>query len=130
VAKHRIAVEFTELGAEAMLELDEDIAPKTVRAIMTKLPIQVAINRWGDELYTDELPVRAESENARTLVQVMDVAFWPEGNALCLFFGPTPISKGGEIKPYSAVNVVGRILGQENLARRVGESTKVVIRKA
>lgn len=47
-------------------------------------------------------------ENSRALVDLMDVAYWPQGRAICLFFGPTPISKKGEIKPYSPVNINGK----------------------
>ena len=59
----------------------------------------------------------------------MDVAYWPQGNALCLFYGPTPISNGNEIKPYSPVNVIGRIISKGNIAKKVDDSTKVIIRK-
>ena len=49
------------------------------------------------------------AENAKPLIDLMDVAFWPAGNAICLFFEPTPIGKKDEIKPYSPVNVIGKI---------------------
>jgi hypothetical protein len=63
----------------------------------------------GRELYTDETPVAIGEENAKPLVDLMDVAYWPSGKALCLFFGHTPIGKKDEIKPYSPVNVIGKI---------------------
>jgi hypothetical protein len=129
VVTHRITVEFPDLNEKVYLELNEESAPKTVKAILEKLPVEVVINRWGDELYTEPLPVKVGTENAKSTVSLMDVAYWPQGNALCLFFGRTPISKGNEIKPYSPVNVVGRIVGKENIARKVDDSTKVIIRK-
>lgn len=129
MGKHRITVEFPDINAEVELELDEKQAPNTVKAIMEKLPIRVKINRWGDELYTDSIPVRVKEENAKSLVNKMDVAYWPQGHALCLFFGPTPISKGDEIKPYSAVNVVGRIISKKNIVDLVEETTVIIIRK-
>ncbi len=49
-------------------------------------------------------------ENAKPLVELNDVAYWPTGKAICLFYGPTPIGKRGEIKPYSPVNVIGKIV--------------------
>lgn len=129
-SKHKLLIEFPEIGGSVEIELDEAQAPKTVQAILEKLPIEVEINRWGDELYTEPMPVKVrEKENARSLVDLMDVAYWPEGDALCLFFGPTPISKGKEIKPYSPVNVIGKILGKENLARRIQDRTPVILRK-
>ena len=126
---HKIIIEFPEMKEEVIVELSEENAPETVKAILAKLPIEVMINRWGDELYTEPIPVKVGPENAKSAVTLMDVAYWPEGNALCLFFGPTPISKGNEIKPYSPVNVVGRIVSKENIAKKVSDSTKVIIRK-
>jgi len=129
VSKHKIIVELPEIDAEVSVELDDEQAPKTVHAILEKLPIKVKINRWGDELYTDPMPVKVKEENAKSLVNLMDVAYWPQGQGLCLFFGPTPISKGNEIKPYSAVNVIGKIVSKENIARKVNDSTTVIVRK-
>lgn len=126
---HKIIIEFPEMKEKVIVELSEESAPETVKVILAKLPIEVMINRWGDELYTEPMPVKVRSENAKSAVNLMDVAYWPEGNALCLFFGPTPISKGNEIKPYSPVNVVGRIVSKENMAKKVSDSTKVIIRK-
>ena len=109
--KKTVSLEFSELHEKVAIELDDSLSPKTVRAIIGSLPIKVTINRWGDELYTDETPVRVEEEkNAKSVVNLMDVAYWPEGSALCFFYGPTPVSKQGKIMPYSPVNVIGRIL--------------------
>jgi uncharacterized protein len=110
--KKAVTLEFSELGQKVPIELDDSYSPKTVRAIIDKLPIRTTINRWGDELYTDETPVKVGEENAKSAVSLMDVAYWPEGSALCFFYGPTPISskKQGQILPYSPVNVVGRII--------------------
>jgi hypothetical protein len=110
--KKAVTLEFSELGQKVPIELDDSHSPKTVRAITDKLPIRTTINRWGDELYTDETPVKVEEENAKSAVSLMDVAYWPEGSALCFFYGPTPISskKQGQILPYSPVNVIGRII--------------------
>jgi hypothetical protein len=108
--KKAVLLEFSELREEIAIELDDSQSPKTVRAIIDSLPIEVTINRWGDELYTDETPVKVEEENAKSVVNLMDVAYWPEGSALCFFYGPTPVSKHNRIMPYSPVNVIGRIM--------------------
>jgi len=129
VSRHKIVIELPEIDSKVDVELDDSKAPKTVQAILEKLPIEVKINRWGDELYTDPMPVKVKEENAKSIVDIMDVAYWPQGQALCLFFGPTPISKGNEIKPYSPVNVIGRIVRRENIAKQVDDSTSVIIRK-
>jgi len=110
--KRNIRVIFPDLGYEEIkIELDVSLAPKTVEAILANLPVNVNINRWGDELYTDNTSIVVQvKENAKTEVSELDFAYWPDGYALCLFFGPTPISEDGRILAYSPVNVVGKIV--------------------
>jgi uncharacterized protein len=107
--KKAVSLEFSELHEKVVIELDDSQSPKTVRAIIDSLPITVTINKWGDELYTDETPVKVEEENTKSVVSLLDVAYWPEGSSLCFFYGPTPISKQNKIMPYSPVNMIGRI---------------------
>ena len=111
------------------LELDDKIAPKTVRSFLDCLPLSVGINVWGEELYTDETPVYMGPENSKSLVELMDVAYWPQGRAICLFFGPTPIGNKGEIKPYSPVNVIGKIReADKTLLLDIKKGTKATFR--
>ena len=126
-----ITVKFIEINETVYIQLDSSKSPKTVKAILGNLPIEVNINKWGQELYTDNTPIVAQQENAKSEVNLLDVAYWPEGNALCLFYGPTPISKdSGKILPYSAVNIVGRILPKNNnIIDRVKDSMKVIIKQ-
>jgi hypothetical protein len=107
--KKAVSLEFSELQEKVEIELDDSQSPKTVRAIIGSLPIKVTIHRWGDELYTDETPVKVEEEDAKSVVSLLDAAYWPEGSALCFFYGQTPLSKQGKILPYSPVNIIGRI---------------------
>jgi hypothetical protein len=109
--KRTIELEFSELPDKVSIELDDSLSPKTVTAIIDSLPINVMINRWGDELYTDAIPAaKVGEENTQAVVRLLDVAYWPEGSALCFFYGPTPVSKKqGQILPYSPVNIIGRI---------------------
>lgn len=126
--KKLIKVVFSEFNESVSIELDDSQSPKTVRAILENLPIEVNINKWGQELYTDETPIFAQEENAKSEVGLLDVAFWPEGNALCLFYGPTPISKVGKIVPASPVNIVGRIVSHDNnIVDKVKNTSKVLI---
>lgn len=92
-----------------ILELDDKLSPQTVKKIISSLPFSASLNLWGEEIYTEESPIEASEENAKELVELNDVAYWPTGKAICLFYGPTPIGKKGEIKPYSPVNVIGKI---------------------
>lgn len=127
--KEKISIKFTESDKTAYIALDDSLSPKTVKAILDKLPIEVKINRWGDELYTDKTPIVAEEENAQSVVKPLDVAYWPEGNALCLFYGSTPISKSpDEILPYSPVNIVGRIITKDDILEQFKGNSTIVIK--
>ena len=127
--KEKISIEFTDSGKTAYIELDDSQSPKTVKAILDNLPIGVKINRWGDELYTDKTSIVAEEENAQSVVKPLDVAYWPEGNALCLFYGSTPISKSpDEILPYSPVNIVGKIITKDDILEEFKDHSTVVIK--
>ena len=106
--KYKVEVVIPKIGA-IDLELDDSISPKTVEKFVEQLPFTVGMNLWGEEIYTDESPIKEKEENAKSLVELNDVAYWPSGKAICLFFGPTPIGSEGEIKPYSPVNVIGKI---------------------
>ncbi len=108
---HRVRVDFTN-NKSLQIDLDDLLAPSTVHEILNALPFSVIIHQWGEELYTDPISVSAGNENSKSLVNVNDVAYWPPGKAICLFFGPTPIGKKGEIKPSSDVNVIGTISGK------------------
>ena len=129
--KKIIAVVFPDLDEVIRIELDDSLAPKTFKAIFENLPIEVNINRWGDELYTDRTMVSVGPEdNAKTEVNKLDVAYWPEGKALCLFFGPTPISKDERILAYSPVNILGRIIDsdKEEILSQIKNGAKVIIK--
>ncbi|HET7147057.1 MAG TPA: cyclophilin-like fold protein [Candidatus Nitrosopolaris sp.] len=128
--KELIKVVFSELNEYVSVELDDSRSPKTVKAILENLPIEVNINKWGQELYTDRTSIVAQDENAKSEVGLLDVAFWPEGRALCLFYGPTPISRAGKIVPASPVNLVGRIVSHDNnIVDKVENTSKVLIKQ-
>jgi hypothetical protein len=130
--KKQIKVLFPDIDREVSIELDDSRSPRTVQAILENLPIQVGITKWGDELYTEKTQILAEEEDAKREVNFLDVAYWPEGNALCLFYGPTPISKDGQILAYSPVNIVGRIISHDNekddLLEKIKENTRVIFK--
>jgi len=107
--KHKIEIVIPQLK-NIEIELDDSTSPKTVKKFVDSLPFTVGLNLWGDEIYTEESPIQEKEENAKSLVELNDVAYWPTGKAICLFFGPTPIGEKGEIKPYSPVNVIGKII--------------------
>ena len=108
---------------EAYAELTGE-NPLTVDAIWSKLPIDGKANIWGDEIYFT-IPVQVGAENQSEVVQMGDLAYWPPGNALCIFFGPTPASWDKEIRPASPVNVIGRIVDNPRLFKLVGPGDKI-----
>jgi uncharacterized protein len=129
IDKKKISIKFPDSGKIVYIELDDSQSPKILEAILDNLPIEVKINRWGDELYTDKTPIVAGEENAQPVVNELDVAYWPEGNALCLFYGPTPISKSpDEILPYSPVNIVGKIITRDDILDEFKDGSTVVIK--
>jgi len=127
--KYRVQVEISQLQ-NIELELDDSDCPKTVNSFIRALPFTVGINLWGQEIYSDQTPVDEKQENSKPLVDLNDVAYWPSGKAVCLFFGPTPIGNKGEIKPYSPVNIIGKILNPDKkILSKIPEGTMALFRK-
>ena len=110
---------------EAVAELNDT---KTADAIWNALPIKAQGNTWGDEIYFG-IPVKMGPENGKEVVDLGDIACWPPGNAFCIFFGPTPASYGSEIRPASAVNVVGRVKGDPTVFKAVNSGEVVILEK-
>ena len=87
-----------------------DENPQTADAIIAALPLQGRVNRWGDEIFFT-LPFEIAAENGRKEVAVGEIAYWPDGDGFCVFFGRTPVSKSDAPMAYSPVNVFGKITG-------------------
>jgi hypothetical protein len=82
----------------------------TAKAILDKIPFESSVNTWGDEIYF-HVPAKAELEkDAREIVSIGDLAYWPTMPAFCIFFGPTPVSAGKEPRAASKVNVFGKLV--------------------
>lgn len=77
----------------------------TARIIWQKLPIQSEVNKWGDEIYF-YVPFACDLENdAKDIINQGEIAFWTEGRAIAIGFGPTPISEGNEIRLAAKCNI-------------------------
>ncbi|WP_137285397.1 cyclophilin-like fold protein [Halorussus salinisoli] len=98
-----------------------DDAPATRDALAAALPVAGDATRWGDELYFS-VPVDMPAENARETVPVGAVAYWPPGNALCLFWGPTPASTDDQPRAASPVTVVAELEDPSPLEGVAGEA--------
>jgi len=118
------------IEAGSVMALAELADTATGRAIYQALPLEAVARTWGDEIYF-EVPVRHSlDETAREVVEAGDLGYWPSGPALCVFFGPTPISGPGEIRPASAVNVVGHVSGDPAAFRAVEAGATITVRRA
>jgi len=120
----KITIETGEVRAEAELNDTE-----TAGLIWDCLPVEARANTWGDEVYFD-VPVKTGLENAVEVVDVGDLGYWPQGSAFCIFFGPTPMSRGDEIRPASAVNIVGKVSGDATIFRAVSDGQAIRLSKA
>jgi hypothetical protein len=108
-------------------QLDESA---TASAIWAALPLLAVASRWGDEIYFS-IPVRpAEEPGARQDMAVGELGYWPVGAAFCVFFGPTPASKGPGPRAFSNVNPFGRVLADATVLRRVRDGDPVAIEAA
>ena len=100
------------------------------KEVASKLPIETAPNEWGDEFYFG-IPVKSGlDETATKKVKVGDIGFWPPGNALAIFFGPTPMSSGDDPVPASAVCLLGKITDDATLLRKASGARTIRIEKA
>ncbi|MCD6363139.1 MAG: hypothetical protein J7M13_03950 [Synergistetes bacterium] len=102
---------------------------KTAEKIFNVLPIRARGERWGGEFYF-EIAVAEELEDGKKEVERGDIAYWPPGRALCLFWGPTPISSGGRIIPASEVTIVGKMEGDLELFNLLEDGDEVEIVRA
>jgi hypothetical protein len=98
---------------------------KTADLIWKGLPIESRISTWGEEIYFS-IPLRIElEESAQEIVELGDMGYWPPGTAFCVFFGPTPNSRGEEIRPASPVNIFGKVIGDPKVLKDVKSGTVV-----
>lgn len=117
-----VRISVNEISLIAKLD-----ASPTAQAVAAALPIDGTVNVWGDEIYF-EIPVAvAPADDARAGVDVGDVAYWPPGRAMCIFFGPTPVSTDERPRAYSPVNVFGRVSGDASALKAVPDGAAVSV---
>jgi len=121
----KIIIEAGKITCEAVLAETE-----AASTIWDALPIESTSNTWGEEVYFSTPVTLSLDETAKEVVDMGDLGYWPTGRALCIFFGLTPMSRGDEIRPASAVNIVGKIIGDPKLFNEVRSGEKVRVRKA
>lgn len=115
----RIPIKFVvEDVGEAEGELVRHLAPRTVGGIIKALPIDGRAALWKEEVYF-EIPVKMGDEKAKPTVEKGAIAFWPMGNALCVFFGDT--------QPYSPVNIVGKVTKNLQIFAETKSGTRIKV---
>lgn len=124
MADRRIKISAGSVEVEAFLG-----DGKTAKAIWEALPLSAKAETWGDEIYFS-IPLNLKEEEPRDVVELGDLGYWPPGQAFCIFFGPTPSSRGNEIRPASVVNVFGRLVGDPKVFKKVRSGTTVRVTRA
>ncbi len=113
-----------KIAAESAEALADLMNTRTALAIIKALPFESTAHRWGEEIYFD-IPVELEVENGKEVLDIGDIAYWPPGKSMCIFFGPTPSSKGSEVRAYSAVSVFGKVIGDARIFGAVKEGERI-----
>ena len=119
----KIEITINSLVLEAELN-QSDVAVQLADA----LPATMSLSRWGDEYYGNCGISAAATDDAREIMEVGEIAFWPPGSALCLFFGPTPASTDDRPRAASPVIPIGKITSDPTVLRGLGGSIKASLR--
>jgi len=102
----------------------------TADAVWKALPLKAHANTWGDEIYFS-IPIDVkQADDAGDVVAMGALAYWPPGKAFCIFFGRTPVSRNGEIRAASAVNVFGSVQGDATVFKNVSHGALIKVDKA
>ena len=121
----KIRIRAGAVTAEATLN-----GTATADKIWNALPLSARANTWGDEIYFS-IPVEAALErDAQEVVERGDLGYWPPETAFCIFFGPTQVSTGDEVRAAGAVNVIGRVLGDPTVFKQVRAGMSVTLEQA
>jgi hypothetical protein len=96
-----------------------DADTPTRQALAKALPLTSSACTWGEEVYFDTGIAVSRETDARQVVEPGTVAFWTDGDALALPYGPTPISRGGECRLASPCNVLGSLDGDARVLATV-----------
>ena len=117
------------ITAGSVTQLAEFNDSACAKKIWDALPLEARASTWGDEIYF-EIPVECGPEDPKVTVELGDLGYWREGGCFCIFFGPTPMSRGDEIRPASPVEVFGRLKGDPEEFKKVRSGAAVLIERS
>jgi len=118
----RIRFDFGDLTLEADL-----LDTPTAKAVAAALPISSSVLTWGEEVYFDVPLQVAREPDARAVIVPGEIAFWPQGPAIAIGFGRTPISNGNETRLASPCNVFAKAVGSVKVLAKVKTGAKVKV---
>jgi uncharacterized protein len=118
----RILFDFGELKLEAEL-----LDTATAKAIAAALPITSSALTWGEEVYFDVPVTVAREKDARAVIVPGEIAYWPQGPAIAIGFGRTPISQGNETRLASPCNVFAKALSSVKVLAKIKTGTQVTV---
>ena len=118
----KIQINLSNITFYGYLEIND-----FTKKIMSKFPLESDIQFWGDEIYFPISIYENPTENLKELVNKGDIAYWPPGNAVCIFWGPTPMSKEDEIRPASPVEIIGYMDSDPSAFSKLNNGEKIKI---
>ncbi len=118
----RIRFDFGTLGLEAEL-----LDTPTAKAVLAALPVIASVLTWGEEVYFDVPVTVAREPQARDVMTLGEIAYWPDGPAIAIGFGRTPASRSGETRLASPCNVFARALGDVKVLKAIKAGTRVQV---
>lgn len=100
---------------------------ESAAALRQALPLAGTVSLWGQEIYF-QAPVRVQTADpVIETVEVGTFAYWPPGEALCLFWGPTPASTDSRPRAASPVILLGRFVPDAAALNQVRPGTTIRI---
>ncbi len=118
-------ITITIAGQDFSARLNDSAA---AQVLIEALPLTVTMSRWGDEYYGGCTLNIEDTDSAREIMEVGEIAYWPPGSALCFFFGATPASTDERPRAASPVVPLGRITGETEALKAFGSSIRAEIK--